>query len=26
MEGYETVKSNVSIKGDTRFDIQIIRR
>jgi hypothetical protein len=26
MEGYETVKSNVSIKGDTRFDIQIMRR
>ena len=26
MEGYETVKSNVSIKGDTRFDIQILKR
>jgi len=26
MEGYETVKSNVSIKGDTRFDIQIVKR
>lgn len=26
IEGYETVKSNVSIKGDTRFDIQIVKR
>jgi hypothetical protein len=26
MEGYETAKSNVSIKGDTRFDIQIVKR
>jgi hypothetical protein len=26
MDGYETARSNVSIKGDTRFDIQIVRR
>jgi hypothetical protein len=25
-EGYESAKSPVSIKGDTRFDIQIVRR
>jgi Lhr-like helicase len=25
-EGYESTKSSVSITGDTRFDIQIVRR
>lgn len=25
-DGYESAKSSVSIKGDTRFDIQIVRR